>query len=324
MMIRRFAVALLAVAGALAATAASAQTSYPTQTVKIVVAFPPGGATDVIGRLVAQGLSDKLGKSFVVDNRAGASGIVGSESVARSAPDGNTLLFVPSSHATLKALYPSLSYDPVKDFAPIALVATTPYLLVVHPSLGINDVGQLLAYARANPGKLNYASTGMGTAQHLAGELLKREAKVDILHVPYKGSGAVRGDLLSGRVQMMFDNVAVMSAYVNRGELRGLAVTTAKRTPLAPQVPTVAEAGLPGFEIDGWFGLLAPAGTSPEIVKTLNEAVNALLKDPDLAKRFAAVGAVPVGGTVRQLVDYMKAESDKWGGVIRDANIKAE
>lgn len=322
-MLRRFAVTMLTVVGALAATSAMAQT-YPTQPVKIVVAFPPGGATDVLGRLVAQGLSEKLGKSFVVENRAGASGIVGSESVARAAPDGGTLLFTASSHATLKALYPNLSYDPVKDFAPIVLVATTPYLLVVHPSLGVSDVGQLLAYARANPGKLSYASTGMGTAQHLAGELLKRDAKVDIMHIPYKGSGAVRGDLLSGRVPMMFDNVAVMTAYVNRGELRGLAVTTSRRTPLAPQVPTVSEAGLPGFEIDGWFGLLAPAGTSPEIVRTLNEAVNAVIKDPVLAKRFADVGAVAVGGTSRQLADYIKAESDKWGGVIRESNIKAD
>lgn len=323
MMHRRLAVVLLIAAGVSAATAALAQT-YPAQPVKIIVAFPPGGATDVIGRLVAQGLSEKLGQSFVVENRPGASGIVGSESVARAAPDGHTLLFVPSSHATLKALYPTLSYDPVKDFAPVALVATTPYLLVAHPSLGLNDVGQLLAHARANPGKLNYASTGMGTAQHLAGELLKRDARVDILHIPYKGSGAVRSDLLSGRVQMMFDNVAVMTAYVNRGELRGLAVTTARRTPLAPQVPTVSEAGLPGFEIDGWFGLLAPAGTSPQIVKTLNDAVNAVLQDPALARRFADVGAVAVGGTPQQLADYIKAESDKWGGVIRDANIKAE
>jgi tripartite-type tricarboxylate transporter receptor subunit TctC len=298
--------------------------SYPAQAVRVVVPFAPGGATDVIARLLAQRLTEVMGKSFFVENRGGASGMIGTLAVAKAPPDGYTLLLVASSHPVLASLYPTIAYDPIKDFSPIVLVASTPYFLVVHPSLQIFNLKDLIAYAKKNPGKLNYASAGMGTSQHLGGELLKRVADVDILHVPYRGSGAARGDLLAGRIQFMFDNVAVMLQHASAGELRGLAVTSKARTPLAPNIPTLSESGLPDFELDGWFGLLAPAGTPPEIVRQLNEAVNAMLTDPEYAARFPPLGAVPLGGSPSKFATFINAEWEKWDKIIKEAGIKPD
>ncbi|CAM9912890.1 unnamed protein product [Phaeothamnion confervicola] len=307
---------------ALACLAAHAQ-GYPTQTVRIVVGYPPGGTTDVIGRLVAQELTESLGRAVVVENRPGASGTIGSGIVAKSAPDGHTLVLVPSTHGTAPALYASLPYED-RDFAPAALVGTTPYVLVVHPSMAATTMAQLLAYLKQNPGKVEYASSSPGTAQHLAGELVQRMAGVNIVHIPYKGSGALMPDLLSGRVPMMFENVAIMTPHIRKGALRPLAVSSAKRTPLLPDVPTVAETGLAGFEVLGWFALLAPAKTPPEIIRRLNADVNAAIARPAIVARFAELGAEPLGGTPEQAAAFIKGEQDKWGKIIRDAGIKQQ
>ncbi|HEV2095938.1 MAG TPA: tripartite tricarboxylate transporter substrate binding protein, partial [Chthoniobacterales bacterium] len=284
-MLKHILVAAAFAAAIVAGIPAFAQ-SYPSQSVKIVVGFPPGGTTDVIGRLVAQGLSESLGKSFFVDNRGGASGTIGAEIVAKSQPDGHTLLVVSSTHGTAPALYASMPYQE-KDLIPVSLIATTPYVFVVHPSIQVNTFPQLLALLKQNPGKYNFASSSPGTAQHLGGELVKRMAGVDMVHVPYKGSGVLMPDLLSGRVPMMFENVAIMTPHIKKGSLKPLAVSSAKRTLLLPDVPTVAESGLAGFEVLGWFALLAPAGTPPEVIKLLNSEMNKLIVKPVIVERFA-------------------------------------
>jgi tripartite-type tricarboxylate transporter receptor subunit TctC len=323
---RRIGIACVALAALLGLSApASAQTApWPTQPVRIIVAFPPGGATDVIGRLLAQGLTAELGQNVIVENRGGASGIIGSESVAKAAPDGYTLLFAPSSHATLSELYPNLPFDPIRDFTAIATVARTPYIFVVHPSVPAENVQELLALARARPGSIAYASTGMGTAQHLAGEVLRRTASVDILHVPYRGSGAVRSDLLAGRIQTMFDNVAVMLPYVRRGELRPLAVTGPRRSPLTPELPTLREIGLQAAEIEGWFILLGPPGVPNAIVQRLNSAVNNILASGATTERLVALGAEPLAGTPQDVVTLVAADRERWGRVIREGGIRVE
>jgi tripartite-type tricarboxylate transporter receptor subunit TctC len=304
----------------------AALSQYPSQTVRMVVGFPPGGTTDVIARLVAQGLSERLGRPFVVENRPGASGSIGAAGVAKAAPDGHTLLLVPSTQGTNAALYASLPYDTERDFAPVSLIASTPYLFVVHPGMPVQSFRDLVALLKQNPGKYQYASTSPGTAQHLGAELVKRMAGVDMEHVPYKGTGAVMPDLLSGRVPMMFENVAVMTPHVRKGALRALAVSSLKRTPLLPEVPTVSETGmgLEGFEVLGWFGLYAPAGTPADIVRRLNAEVNALIVQPATVTRFAELGAEPLGGSPDALSGFLRAEQAKWGRIIRDLGIKLQ
>jgi tripartite-type tricarboxylate transporter receptor subunit TctC len=314
---------LLALAAFAVGAAPVLAQSYPTQPVKIVVGFPPGGTTDVIGRLVAQGLSESLGKSFVVDNRAGASGTIGGGIVAKSEPDGHTLLVVSSTHGTAPALYANLPYQE-KDLVPVALVASTPYVFVVHPDIKVDTFPQLLAMLKQNPGKYNFASSSPGTAQHLGGELVKRAAGVNIIHVPYKGSGALMPDLLAGRVQMMFENVAIMTPHIRKGSLKPLAVSSAKRTLLMPEVPTVAESGVPGFEVLGWFALLAPAGTPPAVVSLLNAEVNKMIVKPAYVQRFAGLGAEPLPSAPAETAAFIRAEQDKWGRIIKDVGIKAE
>ncbi|MBS0539015.1 MAG: tripartite tricarboxylate transporter substrate binding protein [Proteobacteria bacterium] len=323
-MIKRLASALACGLIAIAATGIAQAQTYPDKSIRLVVAFPPGGATDVLARVLAQGMTEDLGQTVVVDNKGGASGIIGTEAVAKAQPDGYTLLFAPSSHATLKELYPNLTFDPLKDFTPIAAMARTAYIYVVHPGVGAKNFKELLDIARAKPGTIAYASTGMGTAQHLAGEALRRAGKVDILHVPYKGSGAVRGDLLAGRVQTMFDNVAVMLPYVQRKELLALAVTSAKRNPLLPDVPTMRELGLPDVEIEGWFVVLGPAGVPDAVVKRLNASVNKVLASKATAAKLAELGAEPLPGPPEAVAKIIGDDRDRWGKVIREANIKPE
>ncbi|RYJ03048.1 MAG: tripartite tricarboxylate transporter substrate binding protein [Acetobacteraceae bacterium] len=308
----------------LMATPALAQGGYPNQTIRVVVPYVPGGTTDLVGRMVAEALADRLPRPVVVENRGGASGIIGSEAVARAAPDGHMLLLCASAHAVLPELYPNLSWDPLTDFTPIAPVAATPYMLVVHPSLPVQSLADLVALARAQPGRLNFASTGMGTAQHLAGEQLKRLAGIDLLHVSYRGSGAVRADLLTGRINLMFENVALTTGMVQRGEVRAIAVTSPSRTPLAPELPTLAELGYAGAEIEGWFGLLAPPRTPTEVVATLNAAVNDWLRQPAAAQKLAGLGARVLGGTPGDLATIIRSERQRWGSIIRDANIRPE
>ena len=307
---------------ALASLAVQAQ-GYPSQTVRIIVGFPPGGTTDVIARLIAQALTESLGRAVVVENRPGASGTIGSGIVAKSTPDGHTLLLVSSTHGTAPSLYASLPYEE-KDLVPAALIATTPYVLVVHPSMAATNMAQLLAYLKANPGKVEYASSSPGTAQHLAGELVQRMAGVSIVHVPYKGTGALMPDLLAGRVPMMFENIAIMTPHIKKGALRPIAISSAKRTPLLPDVPTVAETGLAGFEVLGWFALLAPAKTPTEVIRRLNNDVNAAIARPAIVARFSELGAEPLGGSPDQAAAFIRGEQDKWGRIIRDAGIKQQ
>jgi len=309
--------------GLLAASPAFAQ-AYPNQTIRVVVPYVAGGTTDLVGRMVAEALAERLPRPVVVENRGGASGMIGSEAVARAAPDGHMLLLCSSAHAVLPELYPNLTWDPVADFTPVVPVAATPYMLVVHPSLPVQSVAELVALAKAQPGKLNFASTGMGTAQHLAGEQLKRLAGIDLLHVPYRGSGAVKADLLTGRINMMFENVALTIGMVQRGEVRGLAVTSPSRTSQAPELPTLKELGYPGAEIEGWFGLLAPAHAPPEAVAALNSAVNDWLQTPAAAQKLANLGARVLGGTPEALTTLISSERTRWGSVIREAGIRPE
>ncbi len=299
--------------------------AYPTQTVKLIVGFPPGGTTDVIGRHVAQELAAQTGKSFVVENRPGASGTIGAGIMAKSAPDGHTLLLVPSTHGTAPAMYASLPYVE-SDLQPVALVASTPYVFVVHPTITATSFADLIRLLKQNPGKYEFASSSPGTAQHLGGELVKRMAGVDMVHVPYKGSGALLPDLLAGRVPMMFENVAIMTPHIRKGALKPLAVSGSKRTTLLPELPTVAETGmgLEGFEVLGWFAVMAPAKTPPDVIRFLNAEVNKMLAKPAILTRFQELGAEPMGGTPEQAAAYIRNEQDKWGRVIRDIGLKAQ
>ncbi len=324
-MIRWIFLALLAAFPAGAPAQVRAETQWvPSQPLRIIVAYVPGGTTDVMGRLVAEGLAERLPRGAVVENRGGASGIIGSEAVARAAPDGTTLMLAPSAHAVIRELYPNITYDPESDFTAIAAVAATPYVLVQHPSLPSRTLAEFVAYARANPGRINYASTGMGTAQHLQGELLRRLANLQMEHVSYRGSGAVRADLLAGRISVMFENLAIMAPVLRGPELVALAVTSPERSPLFPNLPTIAEQGYGAASVEGWFGLLGPKGLPPEITARLNALVNEQLAQPATRERLAALGARILGGAPPALTALMRAEREKWGQVIRDADIKPE
>lgn len=315
---------LLLIAALVAVPAVFAQT-YPTQPVRILVGFPPGGTTDVMGRLAAQELATQTGKSFLVENRPGASGSIAVGQVAKSAPDGHTLVMVPSTYGTASALYASLPYSD-SELVPVGLIGSTPYVFVLHPSIAATTFADLIRLVKQNPGKYEFASSSPGTAQHLAGELVKRMAGVDMLHVPYKGSGALLPDLLSGRVPMMFENIAIMQPHIRKGSLKALAISSARRSELLPGVPTVAETGqgLEGFEVLGWFAILAPAKTPASVVGFLNAELNRMITKPAIVMRFQELGAEPMGGTPEQAAAYIRAEQEKWGKVIRDAGIKVQ
>jgi tripartite-type tricarboxylate transporter receptor subunit TctC len=324
-MIARSLAALAAALIAFAPLAPALAQGYPSQPVKILVGFPPGGTTDVMGRIAAQELAAQLGgKSFVVENRPGASGTIALGAVAKAEPDGHTLTVVSSTYGTARALYANLPYAE-SDLRTVGMISSTPYVFVLHPSVPANSFPELLRLLKQNPGKYEFASTSPGTAQHLAGELVKRQAKVDMLHVPYKGSGALLPDLLSGRVPMMFENIAIMQPHIREGKLKGLAISSAKRSVLLPGVPTVAETGqgLEGFEVLGWFAVLAPAKTPPAIVSMLNAELNKMIAKPAIVAKFQELGAEPMGGTPDQAAAFIKSVEDKWGKVIRDAGIKA-
>ncbi len=314
------AAAMLSIVG----TGAAMAQGYPTQPVKILVGFPPGGTTDVMGRLAAQELGVQTGKSFVVENRPGASGSIAAGVVAKSAPDGHTLIMVPSTYGTASALYSNLPYSD-SELTPVALIGSTPYVFVVHPTIQAATFADLIRLLKQNPGKYEFASSSPGTAQHLGGELVKRMAGVDMLHVPYKGSGALLPDLLSGRVPMMFENVAIMTPHIRKGSLKALAISSSKRSALLPDVPTVAATGqgLEGFEVLGWFAIMAPAKTPPSVVSFLNAELNRMITKPAIVTRFQELGAEPMGGSPEAAAAYILAEQEKWGKVIRDAGIKA-
>jgi tripartite-type tricarboxylate transporter receptor subunit TctC len=299
--------------------------TYPAKPLRMVVPFPPGGTTDILGRVAAQKLSEALGQQVIVDNRPGAGGNIGTELVAKSPPDGYTLLTDPGSTLTINpSLFAKLPFDPLKDFAPVTILAAVPNLLVVHPSLPVRNVKELIALARAKPGQLNYASSGAGQSTHLSMELFKSMARVNMIHVAYKGSSPAITDLLGGHVLLMFDNMPSALPHAKAGKLRGIAVSTAKRSPVTPEVPTVAESGLPGFEVSVWFGVLAPAATPREIVERLNGILVKALQSPDVRERLSSQGAEPIGDTPADFTAVMKRDLVKWAKVVKDANIKLD
>jgi tripartite-type tricarboxylate transporter receptor subunit TctC len=290
-----------------------------------VVGFTPGGPSDILARALGQKLAERWSQQVVVDNRPGAGGNLAAEAAAKSAPDGHTWLLGNNSIlATNQSLYRSLPYDPVKDFAPVALVAIQPNILVVHPSLPVSSVEELIQFSKANPGKLNYASSGSGAAAHLAGELFKAMAGVDLVHVPYKGAQPALTDVIAGQVQMMFATSASVIPYIKAGRLRALAVTTAQRSASVPGLPTVAEAGVPGFEATTWHGVVVPAATPAAVVTRLNQEINSALSEKDLKDRLASLGAEISIGTPRQFADYIARETPKWAKVVKDSGAKPE
>lgn len=318
------AAAALAAGIALALPLAAVAQTYPAKAVRIIVPFPPGGPADVLGRMFADKLQGLWGQPVLVDNRAGAAGNVGSEVTARSAPDGHTILLAASSHVTNAGLYAKLPYDPIKDFTPISQVAYYSLVLVTHPSVPVTSLGDLVAYAKANPGKLSWASAGSGTPTHLTAELFRVATGVQFLHVPYKGAAPATNDLLGGQVHAMFNNPVSALPHVRSGQLRGLATTGAKRSPTAPDLPTVAELGFPGFEAGTWYALLGPAGMPKEIASKVSADANAVLKMADVRSKLAAQGVEPVGTTPEQLLAIMNSDLEKWTKVIRAANIKPD
>lgn len=298
---------------------------YPTKPIRLVVAFPPGGPADIGMRIIGQKLQERVGQQVVIDNRAGAGGIIGTELVAKSKPDGYTLLQgTIGTHGILSALYKKLPYNPVKDFAPVTPVFNVTNMLVVHPSLPVRSVTDLIKLAKAHPEELTFASAGVGTSQHLAGELFKSMAKVNMLHVPYTGGGPALPDLLAGRVSLMFIGIAAVSQYVASNKLRPIAVTTRERSAAMLDVPTIAEAGLPGYEVDLWHGVLAPAGTPKAIVMKLNSELAGVTNSPDIRERLSNLGAVPMHSTPEEFSALINSELARFGKLIKDANIQPQ
>lgn len=315
---------LVAGLGVLATATSRAQT-YPTRAITLIVPFPAGGTTDILGRFVGQALSAAWNQPVVIENRGGAGGNIGAAAVAKAAPDGYTLLVgTVGTHAINASLYARMPYDTLKDFAPVTQIASVPNMLVVTPSLPVGSVTDLIAYAKANPGKLNMASSGNGTSIHLSGELFKVMTGVDMVHVPYKGSAPALNDLMGGQVQLMFDNMPSALPQVKGGTLKALAVTTATRSPAMPDLPTVAEAGVPGFEASSWFGIFAPAGTPREIVAKLQTEIARILKSPEMTERLAQQGAVAVGNTPDAFGAYVQSELIKWAGVVKASGARVD
>ena len=296
---------------------------YPSRAVRIVVPFPAGAGGDFVTRLFSPRLGEAFGQQFIVDNRSGAAGNIGAEAVARAAPDGYTLLTVSVSLAIGQSIYTNLNYDLARDFEPVALLASTPYLLAVHPSLPVKSVRELIALAKARPGQLTFGSSGIGSGTHLAAEMLKMQAQVDLLHVPYKGTAPAITDLIGGQISMMF--ATQLLPQVKAGRVRALAITSAKRSLVAPELSTVAESGLPGYETGTWFGLLAPAGTSRDIVTRLNAAVTKIGQTPEVGGQLMArSSAEPMSGTPEQVGAYVKSEITKWKKVITASGTRVE
>ena len=313
----------LAVLATLAALPATAQ-NYPTRAVRLVVPSSPGGGTDITGRIIAQKLSEQLGQQVVVDNRAGAGTIIGNEIVAKAPPDGYTLLMGLSTLAINPSMYAKLPYDAIKDLAPVSLAVLSPNILTVHPSVPAKTVKEFIALAKAKPGTITFGSAGQATSPHLSGELLKVLAKIDIVHVPFKGSGQSVISSLAGEIAANFPSVPTAIPYIKAGKLRGLGVTTAKRSQALPDVPSIAEAGVPGYEATQWFGVLAPAGTPRPIIDRLNQEIVKLLKLPDVRDRLIADGTDPVGNTPEEFASYIRSETEKWTKVIKAAGIKPQ
>ena len=299
--------------------------TYPIKPIRLIVPFPPGGGNDVIARVIAQNLTERFGQQVVVDNKAGANGIVGLQALMQAPPDGYTIAVgAAGPMAVNPSLYDKLPYDPLKDFAPITNMVNFPLLLVTHPSVPAKNMQELIALAKAKPGQLFFASPGSGNSGHLAGELFNSMAQVKTVHVPYKGQGPALSDLLTGQVQMLYSSIPSVVNPIKTGQLKALAVGSAKRLASLPDIPTIAESGVPGYEAYSWVGMLAPAKTPKDIVNKLNAEIVDILKRKDVADKLNQQGAIPVGDTPEQFAAYIKAEIDKWGSVVRSANIKAD
>ena len=313
----------LAAAVALIVTASS-YAAYPDKPVRMIVPFPPGGGTDVVARAIAQKLGDQWGQSVVVDNRPGAASMVGTEMLAHAVADGYTIGFVSMSHTINPSIYKKLPFDPIADFAPVVLAATAPNVLVVNPAVGAKSVAELVQVAKARPGKLNFPSSGNGGVSHLSMEMFRYAAGIDIVHVPYRGAGPALTALLANETQLMMATTPVALPQMKAGRLIALATTGLKRSPLAADIPTVAESGYPGFEADTWYGMLAPAKMPPALVNQINAAVVKMLTQPDFKERLAHEGAQPAGGTPAQFAAYIKMEIEKWAKIVRMAKVKIE
>ena len=308
--------------GCLAPAPAFAQ-AYPDKAVRVLVGFSPGGFTDVLARLVAQKLQERLGQPFVVENKPGAAGTIAADAVAKAKPDGYTLLMGHSnSNSIAPALYPKLSYDVVKDFTPIVMVASTPFMLTIHPSVQATDVKSFIEFAKKQP--LRYASSGQGSGQHLAAEQFMQQTGIKMTHIPYKGSGQAITDLLSGQVELNFESPPNTLQHIKAGKLKPLGITSAKRSSLLPDVPTIAEQGLPGYEIIQWFGVFGPPGLPKPIVDKLNSEINAIMKTPEFTEKIESQGGVVIGGSTEQFATYIRNDVPKWDKLVKAANIKLE
>ena len=316
---RRAAIGAIALAAATLSLGAAAQ-AYPTKPITIVVPFSAGGTTDILARLVGQYLTTELGQPVVVDNKAGAGGNIGGALAAKAPADGYTLFMgTVGTHAINAALYKKMPFDPIKDFAPLSRVANVPNLLVAHPSQPFKTVPEMIAYAKANPGKINFGSPGNGASPHLSGELFKSMAKVELTHIPYKGSAPAVSDLLGNQIAIMFDNMPSVIPHVRSGKLRAIAITTAKRSPELPDVPTIAEAGVPGYEAVSWFGLFAPAATPKPVLDKLSTALSKVLANPEVQKKISAQGGETVNETPAQFAAFIRSETTKWGKVVKES-----
>lgn len=319
----RYMTAVVAVIAALAGPQAAAQ-NYPTRAVRIVSPFPPGGSVDVVGRLLAAKLTENLGQQFLVDNRSGASGIIGTEHVAKAQPDGYTLLINTLPLVTNQFLMARVPYDPIRDFAPISMVTSSPSLVTVHPSVPVKSIKELVALAKARPGQLNYSAEGVGTNPHIAGELFNLLAGVNIVAVQFKGGGPADLAAISGEVAITFGNISQQVGYINSGRLRALAVTSTERSPAMPELPTVAEAGVPGYEFLTWHGILAPKGTPAQIITLLNAELRKVLTGPGQAKLWQDRGLDVIASSPEEFARRLETEQQKWGRVIKERGIRAE
>jgi len=315
---------MLGLGGLVWSTGAIAQ-AYPVRPVRLVVPFPAGGATDILARTISQKASEKLGQQIVIDNRPGAGGTIGSDHVAKSAPDGYTLLIATgSTHSIGPIINPKIPYNVERDFVPVVYVAKTSSVLVVPGSLPVKNLAEFIAMAKAKPGQLNFGSSGNGTNSHLSGELFKAQAKVFLTHIPYRGTGLVFNDMMSGQVHMLMDNYVTSQSNIKEGKLRVLGVTSPQRLPFLPDVPTLDEQGLKGFDVSNWFGIYAPAGTPSEMTAKVNAAFNQALQETDLQKRLATLGATPTGGTPEQMSAMVAADAAKWSKLIRERKLAVE
>jgi tripartite-type tricarboxylate transporter receptor subunit TctC len=307
-----------------ASTVAAAQGAFPSKPVHLLVPFPPGGAVDIVGRTLGDELAKLWGQSVIVENRPGAGGTIAAAAAAKAPPDGYTLILVASGHAIVSYLYPQLSYDPLRDFTPISLVGSSPNMMLVRADSAFKTIADVIAFARAKPGELSYGHAGNGTSPHLAGELLKHMAKIDMAAVPYKGGAPALNDLLGGHIPLSFNNIPESIAQVRAGSVRALGVTTAVRSPILPDVPTIAESGLPGYDTGVWWGVLAPAGLPPDIKAKLAADCAEAVKTPAVQERLLALGATPSGSSPEAFANLMRSDHEKWGPIIKAADIRGE